>query len=98
MPQVANQKFADVMLTNYLANDIVWVQDYHLMLLPALLKAQVPKVCRRARHCLRLPDASAVSWMKPHRQPVHSPSCLYITILNTGVTPVAPHAPSSLCR
>lgn len=42
--QVANQKFADVILANYEHADIVWVQDYHLMLLPALLKQVVAKV------------------------------------------------------
>jgi len=42
--QVANQKFADVVLENYLANDIMWIQDYHLMVLPSLLKAAVPKM------------------------------------------------------
>lgn len=42
--QVANQKFADVILAHYEHADIVWVQDYHLMLLPALLKQVVAKV------------------------------------------------------
>ncbi|MEW5311818.1 MAG: hypothetical protein WDW38_003503 [Sanguina aurantia] len=42
--QVANQKFADVVLEHYQGNDIVWIQDYHLMLLPSLLKNSVPKM------------------------------------------------------
>ncbi|KAF5827092.1 glycosyltransferase family 20-domain-containing protein [Dunaliella salina] len=42
--QVANQRFADVVLENYLPNDIMWIQDYHLMVLPSLLKAVVPKM------------------------------------------------------
>ncbi|PNH02184.1 Alpha,alpha-trehalose-phosphate synthase [UDP-forming] 1, partial [Tetrabaena socialis] len=42
--QVANEKFADVMLTEYLADDVVWVQYYHLMLLPSLLKQAVSKM------------------------------------------------------
>ena len=32
------------MIEHYAANDIVWVQDYHLMQLPSLLKTAVPKV------------------------------------------------------
>lgn len=42
--QVANQRFADVVLDHYQQGDIIWVQDYHLMLLPSLLKSQVPKM------------------------------------------------------
>ena len=43
----ANQLFADVMLREHREGDIVWVQDYHLMLLPAMLKEAHPeiKVC-----------------------------------------------------
>ncbi len=40
---MANEKFADVVLSEYIINDVVWVQDYHLMLLPSLLKQMVPK-------------------------------------------------------
>ena len=32
------------MLGAYEAGDIVWVQDYHLMLLPAIIKAARPKM------------------------------------------------------
>ncbi|KAG2501762.1 hypothetical protein HYH03_000262 [Edaphochlamys debaryana] len=42
--QVANEKFADVVLSEYLPSDAVWVQDYHLMLLPSLLKQAVHKM------------------------------------------------------
>ena len=42
--QSANQRFADVVLRNYSAGDVVWVQDYHLMLLPAMLKNRAPKM------------------------------------------------------
>ena len=42
--QSANQKFADIVLQNYSAGDVVWVQDYHLMLLPAMLKSRAPKM------------------------------------------------------
>ncbi len=42
--QVANQKFADVVIESHMQGDIVWVQDYHLMQLPMLLKNVIPKV------------------------------------------------------
>ena len=42
--QEANRKFAEVVFANYREGDMVWVQDYHLMLLPALLKLRKPKM------------------------------------------------------
>ncbi|GIL52515.1 hypothetical protein Vafri_8357 [Volvox africanus] len=42
--QLANEKFADVVLEAYEVLDVVWVQDYHLMLLPSLLKQNVSKM------------------------------------------------------
>lgn len=44
----ANVRFSDVVLRAYQPGDKVWVQDYHLMLLPSLLKAVVPKMKVRA--------------------------------------------------
>ena len=40
--QEANRRFADVLLQHYRPGDVVWVQDYHLMMLPALLKQRQP--------------------------------------------------------
>ncbi|KAF7320108.1 Alpha,alpha-trehalose-phosphate synthase [Mycena kentingensis (nom. inval.)] len=34
-----NQRFADVIAANYQDGDIIWINDYHLMLLPAMLRA-----------------------------------------------------------
>lgn len=42
--QLANRLFADVILRHYRPGDIVWVQDYHLMLLPAILKEKYPRM------------------------------------------------------
>jgi len=39
----ANQEFADTTLSTSSANDLIWVQDYHLMLVPGLLRTQRPK-------------------------------------------------------
>ena len=38
------RRFADVLLKHYKPGDVVWVQDYHLMLLPQLLKQSQPKM------------------------------------------------------
>lgn len=38
----ANQIFADAVVEQYQPGDRIWVHDYHLMLLPALLRARIP--------------------------------------------------------
>ena len=45
----ANERFAAAVLSDYRDGDVVWIQDYHLMLLPEMLKRQKPamKVCAR---------------------------------------------------
>ena len=40
----AARRFAEAVFGVYQEGDVVWVQDYHLMLLPALLKKQKPKM------------------------------------------------------
>ncbi|OCH91316.1 hypothetical protein OBBRIDRAFT_873262 [Obba rivulosa] len=37
-----NQRFADTIAAAYKEGDVVWVNDYHLMLLPAMLRARLP--------------------------------------------------------
>ncbi|KAI9344229.1 glycosyltransferase family 20-domain-containing protein, partial [Zopfochytrium polystomum] len=37
-----NQKFADAIASVYQPNDIVWVNDYHLMLVPAMVRQLIP--------------------------------------------------------
>ena len=39
-----NQRFADRILQTYQSGDIVWIHDYHLMLLPSLLRQRVPNI------------------------------------------------------
>jgi trehalose-6-phosphate synthase len=39
--QKANIAFADVISQVIKENDVVWVQDYHLMLLPSLLRTRI---------------------------------------------------------
>ncbi|EKM52411.1 glycosyltransferase family 20 protein [Phanerochaete carnosa HHB-10118-sp] len=38
----ANQRFADAIVAAYQDGDIIWVNDYHLMLLPQMLRAKLP--------------------------------------------------------
>ena len=37
-----NQKFAQAVIDNYQPGDLIWVQDYHLMLVPAMLRRALP--------------------------------------------------------
>jgi trehalose 6-phosphate synthase complex regulatory subunit len=37
-----NQRFADAIVAAYQDGDIIWVNDYHLMLLPQMLRAKLP--------------------------------------------------------
>ena len=38
-----NETFADVVAREYRAGDVIWVHDYQLMLVPALLRAKLPQ-------------------------------------------------------
>jgi trehalose-6-phosphate synthase len=38
----ANMKFAEALFPIMEQNDLLWVQDYHLMLLPQLLRERLP--------------------------------------------------------
>lgn len=40
--RAVNQKFADAIIANYEEGDIIWVNDYHLMLLPSIIRAKLP--------------------------------------------------------
>ncbi|MDE3094544.1 MAG: bifunctional alpha,alpha-trehalose-phosphate synthase (UDP-forming)/trehalose-phosphatase [Chloroflexota bacterium] len=37
-----NEKFARAVIDNYRSGDLIWVQDYHLMLVPAMLRRALP--------------------------------------------------------
>ena len=37
-----NQKFADVIVENHRPGDLVWVHDYHLILVPQLVRKRIP--------------------------------------------------------
>src|SRR5215469_13139971 len=38
----ANRIFADAVVERYRSNDLIWVHDYHLMLLPRMLREKLP--------------------------------------------------------
>lgn len=37
-----NRRFADAVLSEAKENDIIWIQDYHLMLLPGMIREKLP--------------------------------------------------------
>jgi trehalose 6-phosphate synthase/phosphatase len=39
----ANERFADVVAARWRPGDLVWVHDYHLLLVPSLLRARLPE-------------------------------------------------------
>ncbi|NUO50856.1 MAG: bifunctional alpha,alpha-trehalose-phosphate synthase (UDP-forming)/trehalose-phosphatase [Polyangiaceae bacterium] len=41
--RTVNQRFADVLVAAYQPGDVIWVHDYHLMLVPALVRRQLPE-------------------------------------------------------
>ena len=40
--EAANARFADAVIAQYRPGDTIWVHDYQLMRLPALLRARLP--------------------------------------------------------
>ncbi|OBZ86403.1 putative alpha,alpha-trehalose-phosphate synthase [UDP-forming] subunit [Choanephora cucurbitarum] len=37
-----NQQFANTIVANYREGDIIWINDYHLMLLPGMIREKIP--------------------------------------------------------
>jgi len=63
----ANELFRDVILEHLGPNDLVWVHDYHLMLLPRLLREAAPQA--RVGFFLHIPfPSSAVFRILPRRE------------------------------
>ena len=60
-----NRRFADAVVEHYRPGDLVWVQDYHLMRVPALVRARAP---RRA-HRLLPPHPLPLLGDLPHPSP-----------------------------
>jgi trehalose 6-phosphate synthase/phosphatase len=65
----ANQRFADVVAKEARPEDLIWVQDYHLLLLPALLRERLPRA--RIGFFLHIPfPSSEVFRILPYREAV----------------------------
>ncbi|CAO3600646.1 unnamed protein product [Absidia cylindrospora] len=41
--KAVNQKYADMVLKHYTEDDTVWIHDYHLLLVPAMVRSKFPK-------------------------------------------------------
>ena len=74
----------------YQEGDVVWVQDYHLMLLPALLKKQKPKMKVRSSHGLGRLLRSKTHPL-PGDPPLHAPSP------HARAVVCGPHVHTTLC-
>lgn len=46
----ANRLFAETVAPNICDNDLIWVHDYHLMLLPAMLREELDKLEKRPKN------------------------------------------------
>jgi trehalose 6-phosphate synthase/phosphatase len=65
----ANQRFCDVVAEHATEDDTIWIHDYHLFLLPSLLRARLPRV--RIGFFLHIPfPSSEVFRTLPHRDEV----------------------------
>ena len=61
-----NQRFADEVAGHYRTGDLVWVHDYHLMLLPQMLRDRIPDA--RIGFFLHIPFPAAEIFLAiPHR-------------------------------
>ncbi|ORX62032.1 hypothetical protein DM01DRAFT_1379888 [Hesseltinella vesiculosa] len=40
-----NQEYADTVIRHYREGDTIWVHDYHLLLVPAMIREKLPKAC-----------------------------------------------------
>ncbi len=65
----ANQIFCDAIVKHLLPNDLVWIHDYHLLLLPEMLRAAVPHA--RIGFFLHIPfPSSPVFRILPQREEI----------------------------
>ncbi|HLB53485.1 MAG TPA: bifunctional alpha,alpha-trehalose-phosphate synthase (UDP-forming)/trehalose-phosphatase [Gemmatimonadales bacterium] len=62
-----NQRFADLVVEHYQEGDLIWVHDYQLMLVPALVRQRLPQA--RIGFFLHIPfPAEEVYRTLPHRE------------------------------
>lgn len=41
--EAVNQKYANLVIEQYQPGDIIWIHDYHLLLVPNMVRAKLPK-------------------------------------------------------
>ncbi|KAI9485265.1 MAG: glycosyltransferase family 20-domain-containing protein [Benjaminiella poitrasii] len=41
--EAVNQKYADLIIKEYQETDTIWIHDYHLLLVPSMVRAKLPK-------------------------------------------------------
>ncbi|KAI7892938.1 glycosyltransferase family 20-domain-containing protein [Mucor mucedo] len=41
--EAVNQKYADLVVEQYQTGDVIWIHDYHLLLVPNMVRAKLPK-------------------------------------------------------
>jgi len=62
-----NRKFADAILDEYKPGDLIWIHDYHLMLVPGMVREQLPDA--RIGFFLHIPFPSdEIFLLEPHAQ------------------------------
>jgi trehalose 6-phosphate synthase/phosphatase len=65
--QAVNARFAEAVVSQYRAGDVIWVHDYHLLLLPSMLRARLPDA--RIGFFLHIPfPTSELIATLPHRE------------------------------
>jgi trehalose 6-phosphate synthase/phosphatase len=62
-----NERFADAVCAQAGDDDLIWIHDYHLLLLPAMLRARLPRA--RIGFFLHIPfPSSEIFRLLPHRE------------------------------
>ncbi|HET9155515.1 MAG TPA: trehalose-6-phosphate synthase, partial [Myxococcaceae bacterium] len=64
-----NRRFAEAVVANHRPGDLIWVQDYQLMRVPALIRARLPEA--RIGFFLHIPFPSSETFrILPHREQI----------------------------
>ncbi|HET7543935.1 MAG TPA: bifunctional alpha,alpha-trehalose-phosphate synthase (UDP-forming)/trehalose-phosphatase [Polyangiaceae bacterium] len=67
--RAVNARFADVVCAQASEEDLIWIHDYHLLLLPEMLRARLPRA--RIGFFLHIPfPSSEIFRLLPHREQI----------------------------
>ena len=65
--RAVNRRFADAVVAEYREGDLIWIQDYHLLLLPGLIRERLPQA--RIAFFLHIPfPSSELFTIEPHAE------------------------------